>query len=213
MEKLSASSCSLENTLSIIAGKWKSVIIYYLLQRKVCRFSELQKLIPDCSKRMLALQLKDGVMGVGMGYAIATAIETGKHVVALDGDSAFGFDGMDVETMCRYNLPITVVVINNGGIYNGVDNVVPDQLGPTTLDPTARYDLIAKAFGGDNYYVTNYQEMKDTFATAVESGRPSIINVQIDPSMGKESGHIGNLNTSLNLKPLEEAEQEKIDKE
>ena len=59
MEKLSASSCSLENTLSIIAGKWKSVIIYYLLQRKVCRFSELQKLIPDCSKRMLALQLKD----------------------------------------------------------------------------------------------------------------------------------------------------------
>ena len=59
VEKLSASSCSLENTLSIIAGKWKSVIIYYLLQRKVCRFSELQKLIPDCSKRMLALQLKD----------------------------------------------------------------------------------------------------------------------------------------------------------
>ena len=59
MENLSASSCSLENTLSIIAGKWKSVIIYYLLQRKVCRFSELQKLIPDCSKRMLALQLKD----------------------------------------------------------------------------------------------------------------------------------------------------------
>lgn len=154
-----------------------------------------------------------GVMGVGMGYAIATAVETGKHVVALDGDSAFGFDGMDVETMCRYNLPITVVVINNGGIYNGVDNVVPDQLGPTTLDPTGRYDLIAKAFGGDNYYVTNYQEMKDTFATAVESGRPSIINVQIDPSMGKESGHIGNLNPELNLKPLEEAEQKKIDKE
>lgn len=154
-----------------------------------------------------------GVMGVGMGYAIATAVETGKHVVALDGDSAFGFDGMDVETMCRYNLPITVVVINNGGIYNGVDNVVPDQLGPTTLDPTGRYDLIAKAFGGDNYYVTNYQEVKDTFATAVDSGRPSIINVQIDPSMGKESGHIGNLNPELNLKPLEEAEQKKIDKE
>lgn len=152
-------------------------------------------------------------MGVGMGYAIATAVETGKHVVALDGDSAFGFDGMDVETMCRYNLPITVVVINNGGIYNGVDNVVPDQLGPTTLDPTGRYDLIAKAFGGDNYYVTNYQQMKDTFATAVDSGRPSIINVQIDPSMGKESGHIGNLNPELNLKSLEEAEQKKIDEE
>ncbi|MBB1063267.1 oxalyl-CoA decarboxylase [Limosilactobacillus fastidiosus] len=150
-----------------------------------------------------------GVMGVGMGYAIATAIETGKHVVALDGDSAFGFDGMEMETICRYKLPITVVVINNGGIYNGVDQVVPDQLGPTTLDPTGRYDLMAKAFGGDNYFVSNYQEMKDTFAKAVESGRPNLINVQIDPSMGKESGHIGNLNPALNLKPLEEAERSK----
>lgn len=150
-----------------------------------------------------------GVMGVGMGYAIATAIETGKHVVALDGDSAFGFDGMEMETICRYKLPITVVVINNGGIYNGVDQVVPDQLGPTTLDPTGRYDLMAKAFGGDNYFVSNYQEMKDTFAKAVESDRPNLINVQIDPSMGKESGHIGNLNPALNLKPLEEAERSK----
>lgn len=148
-----------------------------------------------------------GVMGVGMGYAIATAIETGKHVVALDGDSALGFDGMEMETICRYKLPITVVVINNGGIYNGVGQVVPNQLGPTTLDPTGRYDLIAKAFGGDNYFVSNYQEMKDTFAKAVESGRPNLINVQIDPSMGKESGHIGNLNPALNLKPLEEAER------
>ncbi|MCD7131673.1 oxalyl-CoA decarboxylase [Limosilactobacillus balticus] len=148
-----------------------------------------------------------GVMGVGMGYAIATAIETGKHVVALDGDSAFGFDGMEMETICRYKLPITVVVINNGGIYNGVGQVVPNQLGPTTLDPTGRYDLMAKAFGGDDYFVSNYQEMKDTFAKAVESGRPNLINVQIDPSMGKESGHIGNLNPALNLKPLEEAER------
>ncbi|MBB1110055.1 oxalyl-CoA decarboxylase [Limosilactobacillus sp. pH52_RY] len=148
-----------------------------------------------------------GVMGVGMGYAIATAIETGKHVVALDGDSAFGFDGMEMETICRYKLPITVVVINNGGIYNGVGQVVPNQLGPTTLDPTGRYDLMAKAFGGDDYFVSNYQEMKDTFAKAVESGRPSLINVQIDPSMGKESGHIGNLNPALNLKPLEEAKR------
>ncbi|MDE7040405.1 MAG: oxalyl-CoA decarboxylase [Limosilactobacillus sp.] len=148
-----------------------------------------------------------GVMGVGMGYAIATAIETGKHVVALDGDSAFGFDGMEMETICRYKLPITVVVINNGGIYNGIGQVVPNQLGPTTLDPTGRYDLMAKAFGGDDYFVSNYQEMKDTFAKAVESGRPSLINVQIDPSMGKESGHIGNLNPALNLKPLEEAKR------
>ena len=51
-----------------------------------------------------------GVMGVGLG----SVVEIGKHVVALDGDSAFGFDGMEIETICRYKLPITVVIINNG---------------------------------------------------------------------------------------------------
>lgn len=141
-----------------------------------------------------------GVMGVGLGYAIATAVETGKSVVALEGDSAFGFDGMEMETICRYHLPITVVVINNGGIYNGTDREVEDQPGPTMLDAQARHEYIAKAFGGDSYFVSSYQEMKVIFAKAVESKRPNIINVQIDPSMGKKSGHIGNLNPKLDLK-------------
>lgn len=141
-----------------------------------------------------------GVMGVGLGYAIATAIETGKPVVALEGDSAFGFDGMEMETICRYHLPITVVVVNNGGIYNGTDREVADQPGPTMLDVTARYEYMAKAFGGDSYFVSSYQEMKAAFEQAVASKRPNIINVQIDPSMGKESGHIGNLNPKLDLK-------------
>lgn len=141
-----------------------------------------------------------GVMGVGLGYAIATAIETGKPVVALEGDSAFGFDGMEMETICRYHLPITVVVVNNGGIYNGTDREVVDQPGPTMLDATARYEYMAKAFGGDSYFVSSYQEMKVVFEQAVASKRPNIINVQIDPSMGKESGHIGNLNPKLDLK-------------
>ena len=141
-----------------------------------------------------------GVMGVGLGYAIATAIETGKPVVALEGDSAFGFDGMEMETICRYHLPITVVVVNNGGIYNGTDREVADQPGPTMLDATARYEYMAKSFGGDSYFVSSYQEMKVVFEQAVASKRPNIINVQIDPSMGKESGHIGNLNPKLDLK-------------
>ena len=141
-----------------------------------------------------------GVMGVGLGYAIATAIETGKPVVALEGDSAFGFDGMEMETICRYHLPITVVIVNNGGIYNGTDREVADQPGPTMLDATARYEYMAKAFGGDSYFVSSYQEMKVVFEQAVASKRPNIINVQIDPFMGKESGHIGNLNPKLDLK-------------
>lgn len=60
-----------------------------------------------------------GVMGIGMGYAIAAAVETGGPVVAIEGDSAFGFSGMEIETICRYRLPVTVVILNNGGVYRG----------------------------------------------------------------------------------------------
>lgn len=147
-----------------------------------------------------------GVMGVGMGYAIATAVETGKPVIALEGDSAFGFDGMEMETICRYHLPVIVVVVNNGGIYNGDVNVVPDQPGPTVLDHDAHYGDIAKAFGGDSYRVNNYTEMKDALEKAYESGNPTIIDAQIPASMGKESVHIGNLNPKLDLSSLEEKE-------
>lgn len=147
-----------------------------------------------------------GVMGVGLGYAIATAVETGKPVIALEGDSAFGFDGMEMETICRYHLPVTVVIVNNGGIYNGDVNVVPDQLGPTVLSHDAHYGDISKAFGGDSYRVNNYAEMKDALEKAYKSGNPTIIDAQIPASMGKESGHIGNLNPKLDLSALEAKE-------
>jgi oxalyl-CoA decarboxylase len=62
-----------------------------------------------------------GIMGIGMGFAIAAAVETGKPVIAIEGDSAFGFSGMEVETICRYNLPVCVIVFNNNGIYKGTD--------------------------------------------------------------------------------------------
>ncbi len=65
-----------------------------------------------------------GVMGIGMGYAIAAAVETGDPVVAIEGDSAFGFSGMELETICRYHLPIVTVILNNGGVYRG-DDVTP----------------------------------------------------------------------------------------
>lgn len=50
---------AIEHTRSRISGKWKCVIIYVLLQRRVCRFLELKRAIPDCSRRLLSLQLKD----------------------------------------------------------------------------------------------------------------------------------------------------------
>jgi len=91
-----------------------------------------------------------GVMGIGMGTAVAAAVETGEPVVCVEGDSAFGFSGMEVETICRYNLPICVVIFNNSGIYRGTDtNTTSDDPAPTVFVPEAQYDMMMRAFGGE----------------------------------------------------------------
>lgn len=137
-----------------------------------------------------------GVMGVGMGYAIAAAVETGHPVLAVEGDSAFGFSGMEIETICRYNLPICVVVFNNNGIYRGTD--VNPSGGPdaatTAFVKDARYDKMMEAFGGGGAYVTTPDELSRAVNVALDSGKPTLVNAVIDESAGTESGRIGNLN-------------------
>jgi oxalyl-CoA decarboxylase len=136
------------------------------------------------------------IMGMGMGSAIGAAVATGKSVVAVEGDSAFGFSGMDFSTICRFKLPVTVVIFNNGGIYNGV-GVNPGNDGdpaPTTLDINARYDKFGEAFGADTYYVTTPAELKSALEASIASRKPTIIDVQLAADSGKESGHIGYLN-------------------
>jgi len=137
-----------------------------------------------------------GVMGIGMGFAIAAAIETGKPVLAVEGDSAFGFSGMEVETICRYKLPVCVVVFNNNGIYRGVD-VNPTggpDVSPMVFVKDARYDKMMEAFGGVGVHVTTPDELKRAVDAAMDSGKPTLINAVIDPAAGTESGRIGNLN-------------------
>ncbi|EUA23118.1 putative oxalyl-CoA decarboxylase [Mycobacterium xenopi 4042] len=136
-----------------------------------------------------------GVMGIGMGYAIAAAVETGQPVVAIEGDSAFGFSAMEFETVCRYRLPITVVVLNNGGVYRG-DEASPNGAdpAPTVLSAQARHDLIAQAFGGRGYHVTTPTELKAALNEALTSRDPAIVDCQLDPAAGRESGHLTSLN-------------------
>ena len=101
-----------------------------------------------------------GVMGIGMGFAVAAAIETGKPVLAVEGDSAFGFSGMEIETICRYNLPVCVVVFNNNGIYRGTDtNEASDDVAPTVFVKDSRYDKMMEAFGGVGIYATSPDEL------------------------------------------------------
>ncbi|HEX5280398.1 MAG TPA: oxalyl-CoA decarboxylase [Micropepsaceae bacterium] len=143
-----------------------------------------------------------GVMGVGMGFAVAAAVETGKPVLAVEGDSAFGFCGMEVETICRYNLPVTVVVFNNNGIYRGTD-VNPsgsDDPATTAFVKDARYDKMMEAFGGTGFHVTTPDELSRAVNKAMDSGRPALINAVIDPAAGSESGNISKLNPQSALK-------------
>ncbi|OMC57765.1 oxalyl-CoA decarboxylase [Mycobacterium sp. IS-836] len=135
-----------------------------------------------------------GVMGIGMGYAIAAAVETGKPVVAIEGDSAFGFSGMEVETICRYRLPVTVVILNNGGVYRGDEAPKGNDPAPTVLNAGARHELIAEAFGGKGYHVTTPPELRSALTEALASNGPAIIDCELDPAAGVESGHLASLN-------------------
>ena len=142
-----------------------------------------------------------GVMGIGMGYAIAAAIETGKPVLAIEGDSAFGFSGMEVETICRYKLPVCVVIFNNDGIYRGTDvNAAGSDPATTVFVKGARYDKMIEAFGGVGVNATTPDELKRAVNAAMDSGEPTLINAVIDPAAGSESGRIGNLNPQSVLK-------------
>jgi oxalyl-CoA decarboxylase len=139
-----------------------------------------------------------GIMGIGMGYAIGAAVVSGKPVVAIEGDSAFGFSGMELETICRYELPVTTIIFNNNGVYRGTD-VNPTggkDVAPTVFVKNARYDKMIEAFGGIGYHVTTPEEMTRALSEAIASGKPSLINAVIDETAGTESGRLTNLNPS-----------------
>ena len=136
-----------------------------------------------------------GVMGIGMGYAIAAAVESGAPVVAIEGDSAFGFSGMELETICRYHLPVVVIILNNGGVYKGDGiNTVSTDPPPTTLMLHAHHDRLIEAFGGKGYHATTPAQLTIALTSALMSGGPALIDCAIDPSDGTESGHLTHLN-------------------
>ncbi len=153
-----------------------------------------------------------GVMGIGMGYAIAAAVVSGKPVVAIEGDSAFGFSGMEIETICRYGLPIVTLVFNNGGVYRG-DGVNPSggtDPAPTVLTKDSRYDRMIEAFGGIGYHAANPKDLAKALTDALAAGKPALINCAIDPKAGTESGHIGNLNPKSKIEQKKGTEGTKL---
>jgi oxalyl-CoA decarboxylase len=142
-----------------------------------------------------------GIMGVGMGYCVAAAVTMQQPVIAVEGDSAFGFSGMEVETICRYELPVCIVVMNNNGVYKGTD-VDPSgrDPAPTVFVKGARYDKLMEAFGGVGVHATTPAELRKAMEDALRSRKPTLINAVIDETAGTESGRITSLNPAAKKK-------------
>ncbi|CAO3653401.1 unnamed protein product [Cunninghamella echinulata] len=146
-------------------------------------------------------------MGVGMGYAIAAQCYYPKdRVVSIVGDSAFGFSAMELETAIRSNIPLLIIVINNNGIYHGLDpkdyetshknNILPS----TSLSPETRYDMIAEACGGKGWLVKNRVELDDALRKALDSkDQTCVINVMIAPG-GRKKLSFGWMNKAQKAK-------------
>jgi 2-hydroxyacyl-CoA lyase 1 len=134
-----------------------------------------------------------GTMGVGLSFAIAAqAVHPEKRVVAVEGDSAFGFSGMEVEVACRYNMPITFIILNNNGISGGPSTLDPDRpVMPVAYVPQARYERVIEAFGGDGYFVETPDQLRPTLERALASGRPNVVNIMINAQAGRKPQQFG----------------------
>ena len=190
------------NSLKVVSDVLESYKDIYIVNEGANALDNTRNIINMYHPRLRLDTGTWGVMGIGMGYSIGAAVTGGKQVLAIEGDSAFGFSGMEIETICRYKLPVTIIVLNNGGIYRG-DEKGQGQNGdpaPTMLMPEARYDRLIEAFGGMAFHVTKPIELEEALCAGLASKRPTLINCVIDPSVGLESGHIGNLNPHSSVK-------------
>lgn len=153
-------------------------------------------------------------MGVGLGYAIAAHAayngsaaegQSGPHgrkkVVCLEGDSAFGFSAMEIETMARYGMDILIFVINNGGVYHGdsddaeswlelqektLEGKHDAGLRSTSLGWEVGYEKIAKACGGKGYLVRTPEELERATREGFGEGRVCIVNVIVEAGKGQK---------------------------
>ena len=124
-----------------------------------------------------------GTMGVGLGFVVAAcAVHPDKPIVHVSGDSAIGFSGMEMETLCRYNMPAKIVVMNNGGIGPGMPEIPSNpmlNMRPNTLIYGARYDKMMQAFGGFGAYVEDPKDTRDALNQLMKTPGPGLVNIKL----------------------------------
>jgi acetolactate synthase I/II/III large subunit len=125
-----------------------------------------------------------GCLGTGMGYAIAARIaRPDKQVVVMMGDGAAGFSLMDADTLVRHNLPVVIVVGNNGiwGLEKHPMQAIYGYDVAAELTPGTRYDEVVEALGGAGEMVTQAEDIGPALDRAFASGVPYLVNVLTDP--------------------------------
>ncbi|MBV9967318.1 MAG: hypothetical protein JO008_16665 [Alphaproteobacteria bacterium] len=132
-----------------------------------------------------------GTMGVGLGQAIAAAVvHPDRPVVHLSGDSAIGFSGMEMETLCRYGMPVKIVVLNNGGVGPGMPEIPQNpmlNMRPNTLIWGARYDKMMQAFGGYGAYVEEPKDLRAALDEAMKFKGPALVNAKLSQGSARKA--------------------------
>jgi 2-hydroxyacyl-CoA lyase 1 len=130
-----------------------------------------------------------GTMGVAIPACIVCKVlYPHRPVIAVVGDSSFGFSGMELETATRYGLDFTVFIINNNGIAAGYASIPsrPKDIMPNALNPATKYELLAEAFGGKGHCAFSETQLEEICQKTPQFKGLQLINVKIDPESGKK---------------------------
>jgi len=119
----------------------------------------------------------NGCMGVAVPFGLGAKVaKPNTQTIVLSGDGSFGMNGMEIDTMVRHNIPVLIVISNNGG-WAGVGTMTAGRdLG------YSRYDKMAEVFGAYGEYVERPEDIRPALERAAASGKPAVVNVVTDPN-------------------------------
>jgi acetolactate synthase-1/2/3 large subunit len=127
-----------------------------------------------------------GCLGSGPGFALAAKLaHPDRQVCLLLGDGAFGFAGMEFDTLVRHDVPVVAVMGNNGiwGLEKHPMEFLYGYSVAADLQPELRYDRVVEALGGHGELVRAPEELRPALERAFASGKPALVNVLTDPAI------------------------------